>query len=83
MNVNESSMYERQYDKPIALNEIFLCSIFGSTETLLCFDTCQFEDYSKIFAPRFNIEKKVARRKEIFPTDCQKAFAMGAKLVTG
>ena len=54
--------------------------IFGSAESLLCFDTYQFEDYSKIVADRFDPEKKAARRREVFPKDCEKAFEMGARL---
>jgi multimeric flavodoxin WrbA len=82
MNVDENSMYERQYDKQIALNEMFLTSVFGSTETLCSFDTYQFEDYSKVFAPRFDAEIKLKNRQEVFPTDCQKAFEMGVRLVS-
>lgn len=54
--------------------------IFGSGETLLSFDTYQFEDYSKVVAPRFDPVQKLKRRKEIFPQDCQKAFEMGVRL---
>jgi hypothetical protein len=53
--------------------------IFGASDTLLSFDTLQFEDYSKVVATRFDPEQKLKRRKEIFPQDCQKAFDMGVR----
>lgn len=80
MNVDKNTMHGRQYDKHISLNETFLTTAFGSTETLCSFDTLQFEDYSKIYAPRFNVEKKLKNRQENFPIDSQKAFAIGVRL---
>jgi hypothetical protein len=57
--------------------------IFGTSETLCSFDTYQFDDYSKVYAPRWDPEKKAKRRSEIFPVDCQSAFEMGSRLITG
>jgi len=79
MNVNEEQMKKLDYKKDIALNEGFLRRIFGNAESLLCFDTCQFDDYSKIDQDRFNAEKKAARRREQFPQDCRRAFEMGIR----
>jgi multimeric flavodoxin WrbA len=73
---------ERGFDRHIELNELFLKLIFGDTETLCSYDTYQFEDYSKVFAPRWDPVKKAKRRAEIFPLDCQKAFEMGARTAT-
>lgn len=66
-------------DRSLALNEFFMRRIFGSSESLFCYDTLQFEDYSKIDQDRFDPEKKAARRKEQFPQDCQNAFEMGIR----
>lgn len=82
MGVSKDGMKERGYDKTIGQMEGYLSLIFGSTETLWCFDTYQFEDYSKVFAPRFDVEKKLASRQEVFPIDCQKAFEIGVRLFT-
>jgi len=71
------------YNQRFAGTEKFLTRIFGSSETLLSFDTYQFEDYSKVVAPRFNPEEKLKRRQEVFPKDCQKAFEMGARFARG
>ncbi len=72
---------ERGFDRPIAANEMLMKMVLGASETLCSYDTYQFEDYSKVYAPRFNPEKKAQVRTEIFPIDCQKAFEMGARLV--
>ena len=80
MNVTEDLMKAFGFDQPILITEGLLKMIFGSAETLLCFDTNQFEDYSKIVADRFDPEKKAARRRDVFPKDCEKAFDMGARL---
>jgi multimeric flavodoxin WrbA len=53
--------------------------VFGASESLCSFDTCQFKDYAKVVADRFDPEKKARRRQEVFPKDCEKAFAMGAR----
>jgi multimeric flavodoxin WrbA len=70
---------ERGFDRHIELNALFMKLIFGDTETLCSFDTYQFEDYSKVFAPRWDPEKKAKRRAEVFPLDCIEAFEMGVR----
>ena len=79
MNVPEDQMKERGYAQHLGINEMVLQMIFGSSESLFCFDTYQFEDYSKVVASRFDPGKKAKRRKEVFPMDCQKAFEMGVR----
>ena len=79
MGLTEDLMKEFGYSQRFANTERFLTRIFGSSEILLCFDTYQFEDYSKVVATRFNSKEKLKRRQEIFPKDCQKAFEMGAR----
>ena len=79
MNVTEQVMNERGYLTHINLNEGFMRRMFGAAETLFCFDTCQFDDYSKMVAERYNVQAKAARRKQVFPQDCEKAFEMGVR----
>jgi multimeric flavodoxin WrbA len=81
MGLTEEQMIEFGYQQRFAGTNRFLTRIFGSSQTLLSFDTYQFEDYSKVVAPRFNPEEKLKRRQEVFPKDCQEAFAMGAGFV--
>lgn len=76
-------MKELDYKKDIALNQGFLRRIFGNSESLLSFDTYQFDDYSKIDQDRFDVEKKAARRKEYFSQDSRRAFEMGIRFAHG
>lgn len=54
----------------------------GTSEFLPSYDTYQFEDYSLYEASRFDAAHKARVRAEQFPVDCQKAFEMGARLVS-
>lgn len=80
MGASEEMSKERGYDQYISANEMILERIFGYSESLCSYDTYQFEDYSKVFAPRFDPEKKARRRRDVFPLDCTRAFKMGVNL---
>lgn len=79
MNAGENQK-PRESDDQIRLNEWILERVFGHSENLCSYDTYQFEDYSKVVAPLFDVEQKTKRRAEVFPVDCAKAFEVGAKL---
>lgn len=79
MGATEELAKERGFNQHVSFNEMLLKMIFGASESLCSFDTYQFEDYSKVVAVRFDPEKKAKRREEVFPYDCEKAFAMGAR----
>ncbi|MGA2108806.1 MAG: flavodoxin family protein [Syntrophorhabdales bacterium] len=83
LGATEELAKERGFDKHTASNEMLLKLIFGTSETLCSFDTYQFDDYSKVYAPRWDPEKKARRRSEVFPVDCQRAFEMGSRLAAG
>jgi multimeric flavodoxin WrbA len=82
LGADETAAKERGFDARTAMYAFILKMIFGNSESLSCYDTCQFEDYSKVFAPRWNPEKKAKRRREIFPEDCRRAFEMGKRLAS-
>lgn len=82
MNVTEEHLKSLGMDKPIEFNEFGMRTTFGASESLLSFDTYQFEDYSKVEASRFDAEAKAKRRAEVFPVDCQKAFDIGVRFAT-
>jgi multimeric flavodoxin WrbA len=82
MNTTDKQLKESGFDKGIARNEMFLKRILGNSESLLCFDTYQFDDYSKIDQDRFDEEKKAASRREHFPDDCRRAFELGIRLAS-
>lgn len=79
MNIPEENLAESGYQSHISMNQKLLELIFGYSETILSFDTYQFNDYSKVVADRFDEKNKAKRRKEIFPKDCAKAFDMGMR----
>ncbi len=81
MNVTEDVLKEWQYAVNFNRYEAALRRIFGESEYMCCFDTYQFDDYSKVLATRFDPMKKKQRHEEIFPLDCQKAFDMGVRLI--
>jgi multimeric flavodoxin WrbA len=75
-------MFEKfGYEQRFALAEGLMKRIFGQAEKIVSLDTYQFEDYSKVVAPRFDPAQKLKRRQEVFPQDCRKAFEMGRRLV--
>jgi multimeric flavodoxin WrbA len=83
MNVTEEIMKDWGYALNFSRYDAALRRIFGESEYMCCFDTYQFDDYSKVLATRFDPVKKKQRHEEVFPLDCQKAFDMGARLVAG
>jgi hypothetical protein len=46
---------ERGFDRPALMNQAVLTMLFGGASEWLCsYDTLQFDDYSKVYAPRFD-----------------------------
>ena len=85
MNITEELMQEWGYGPLFENNQRLLEMVFGASELFCSFDTYQFKDYAKVVADRFDPEKKARRRQEVFPQDCEAAWAMGARLagITG
>ena len=79
MNVPAEMMREWGYERVFGQHQWLLQTVFGASEFLSCCDTLQFKDYAKVVADRFDPEKKARRRQEVFPRDCEKALAMGAR----
>ena len=83
MNVPEGVMQQYSYDLHFRLNEGVLTRMFGQSETLCSFETLQFEDYSRMVFELFDADERMERRQTVFPQDCAKAFALGARLAGG
>ena len=79
MNITEEQMQAFGYGMHIGNNERILRLVFGASESLCSCDTMQFADYAKMAAPRFDPVKKAKRRAEVFPQECEAAFAMGVR----
>jgi multimeric flavodoxin WrbA len=82
LGADENMAKERGFDARVAVHEFILKMIFGNSQALCSYDTYQFDDYSKVFAPRWDPEKKAKRRAEVFPDDCRRAFEMGKRLAS-
>jgi len=82
MNVTEEMCTERGYGAMFNSTEASLRMILGAVETFCCYDTYQFPDYSKVIMEYADPAKKAARRKEVFPDDCLKAFEFGCRLAS-
>ncbi len=82
MNIKESMLEERGYDRLFLTNEDYFKRIFGASESLLSTDTYQFTDYSKYITSAFSEPEKAKHLQEIFPKDCEKAFMMGSRFAS-
>lgn len=81
MKVTEELSKQIGYGAMFNATEAALSRAFGAeAETLCCFDTLQFADYSKVIMEYMDPAHKMARRTEVFPEDCQRAFDMGQRL---
>ena len=80
MNVPESDMVERQYDSFLERGRGFMERTFGGCEVLTANDTLQFDDYAKYLCTVWDADAKAKRRKDIFPQDLAKAYALGQRL---
>jgi len=79
MNVNKEQAKISGYHTHINSNNLFLTKILGSSETLLAYDTYQFNDYSKYVCTAFSEPYKAEVKATQFPLDCEKAFDMGVR----
>ncbi|WP_026889593.1 flavodoxin family protein [Clostridium beijerinckii] len=79
--VNEQKLEQTKWKEALKYNEFLFERFFGKTESLFVTDTYQFDDYSKYVSTAFEADKKLKRRKEVFPQDCKKAFELGKRLI--
>ena len=61
--------------------EDMLARMFGESRTLAVSETWQIDDYDKYHMTMFDVPERRRRREEIFPQDCEKAFALGEWMV--
>ncbi|MCX5826497.1 MAG: flavodoxin family protein [Deltaproteobacteria bacterium] len=83
MNATEEMSAERGYGAMFSSTEASFWRVFGgAAETFCSYDTYQFPDYSKVVMEYMDPVKKAARRKEVFPDDCRKAFEFGCRIAS-
>jgi multimeric flavodoxin WrbA len=82
MNVREEQAMSDDFDYPRIYEDNFslLRGIDGAKEYYACYNTWQFDDYSKYMNKIFDIEDKRKWREEHFPIDLKNAFEIGARL---
>jgi len=79
MNACEDQMKQMGYEWTVHVAEQVMTRIFGNAESLLVYDTYQFDDYARYESTLWDEGAKARRRQEEFPKDCQKAFDMGVR----
>ena len=62
--------------------EGMLSRLFGECKTLAVSETWQIDDYDKYHMSMFDVPDRRRRREEVFPKDCENAFALGEWLVS-
>lgn len=82
MNCPEELAFKVGYDRLFNSNEQIMNIILGKAESLMSYETYQFEDYSKVVADGIDEAQRRKHREEIFPIDCENAYNLGVKLVT-
>lgn len=82
MNVPEESMDKFGYLSTFNRIESSLGHVLTKPLVMYSNNTYQFDDYSKYKSSAFSEEEKAEHRKIQFPLDCQKAFELGANLIS-
>lgn len=80
MNHKENELDSYQYTPFLNRMRNMMGNAFGHCELLLCTDTLQFDDYDKYLTEVWDADAKKKRHEEVFPQDCQRAFALGQRL---
>ncbi|EGO63602.1 flavodoxin family protein [Acetonema longum] len=81
MNVQEAMLTNIGYTARLEGYKSLLERVLLSpSRSLAVTETLQTEDYSKYHMSMFDEVQRRSRRQEIFPVDCEKAYALGAAL---
>ena len=80
MNATEEMAAQRSYAEAFSVTQNSMKMIFGSCEMMMCYDTLQFADYTKVQMEMFNAADKTRRHQTVFPQDCQAAVDLGLQL---
>lgn len=76
-------MYEQiGYDKMLDKYQMTLGAHVGPTKVMICGNTLQVNDYSKYDWTMFDAEAKKAHHDKEFANELQKAFSLGAEMVS-
>lgn len=81
-NASEDFYAQIGYDVMLQRYQGSLSTFVGPTKILVSSDTLQVKDYSRYNWTMFNPEHKQQRHETAFPEDKQKAFNLGAQIVS-
>jgi len=72
---------EKVFRQHMQFNQMILSMLLGPAELLVSTDTLHVEDYSEIVADALEarLDQRLEHQRTVFPIDCEKAFAMGAR----
>ncbi len=72
---------EKVFRQHMQFDQMILSMLLGPAELLVSTDTLHVEDYSKIVADALEarLDQRLEHQRTVFPIDCEKAFAMGAR----
>jgi multimeric flavodoxin WrbA len=72
---------EKVFRPHLQFNQMILSMLLGPAELLVSTDTLHLEDYSTIVADALvaRLPQRLEHHRTVFPADCEKAFAMGAR----
>ena len=82
-NASEDFYAQIGYDEMLKRYQGSLNTFVGPTRILISSDTLQVKDYSRYNWTMFNPDAKEERHETVFPEDKQKAFNLGAQMVSG
>lgn len=80
--MNIPAAHVEDYGYPYIFNShLQYAQVFhGTAENLIATDTCQFDDYTKYAASKYDERHKAQYKATQFPKDCEKAYLMGMRL---
>ena len=81
-NASEDFYAQIGYDEMLKRYQGSLNTFVGPTRILISSDTLQVKDYSRYNWTMFNPDAKKERHETVFPEDKQKAFNLGAQIIS-
>lgn len=81
-NASEDFYAQIGYEEMLKRYQGTLGAFVGPTKILISSDTLQVKDYSRYNWTMFNPDAKKERHETVFPQDKQKAFDLGAQMVS-
>lgn len=82
MGLPEDAAGKLGYDKLFERARYFMNRVFGHCELFFYTEARLFADPSKYFCPAIDVEARQEHHEQVFPKDCERAFALGKSLAS-